>query len=547
MSTRTQSRVKAATEPVSGLRFGPAHPGRGIGVALVLALALHTPTLPSLSGILGALIPASEPVDDEPQQELILPIELDLDGDDDRPVGEETEPTRPPEPDDEPETDEPEKEAPATDAPAPAPEPEPEVSTPEPEPQPEPEPVPAPEPEPDGEPLPAPPPLPRGKLADPFSVAGDVSRIRAATPNVNIYLAGDVLRRRKLSKQFGTLLSSIPQWAELLGGTNLDPMRDFDHVLLSGPQMRNPKWLVASVHFNCTAKKVKVAVDKVISRGDDGAKWLDGYGELLVAAIGTKKLRRYAVILPKRRLLVVLPEQAKKQIPLIAKLPKFEQSGNAGIVLDVVNPAKAFRVLEFDIPKSLSRMRLHFAPIPGGYDVRIEGWEKDAATAKATAAHLQKEFKPRWGLSKKAVISKVIGGIAFTAKKNHVLGKFSIDEDKLSLVLDFAGGLVQDQIAKVEKQKKDDARGKKTVDSELADNAPPRKHLDPGKKPKPAASGKPDQGKPAPSPAEEASTPEAEGTPTGPSGGSLTPGPASEATPPAPRTPSKAGELPANP
>lgn len=516
---------------MSGLQFGPARPGRGIALALLIALGLHAPTLPSLRGLLGALIPES-PTDDGPQQELILPIELDLAGDDDRPMGEET--------DSPPPLDEDEVEG-ETQGETPAPEPEAEAPEPEPE-APEPEPEPPEPPEPDTEPLPAPPPLPRGKLADPFRAAGDVSRLRAATPNVNIYVASDVLRTRKLSKRFGDLLASIPQWDQLLGGTNLDPMRDFDHVLLSAPQMRNPKWLVATVHFNTPAQRVKAAVDEVIARSGEGAGWIDGYDGILAAAIGPKDMRRYAVILPERQLLVVLPEGAKDQIQQVAKLPPFEKSGRAGIVLDVVNPKKAFRVLPFDIPESLTRMRLHFAPVEGGYDVRIEGFDKDAATAKATAKHLQAEFEPAFSFSKKALIAKVIGGIAFKSDKNHVLGRFSIGEDKLALVLDYAAGLVEAQIAAGAKATRDATKGRPRLSSDLAKHAPPIKHLKPGLDDAPAsAPSAPTSTKKAPaSPAEEAASPGTEAAPTAPSG-------AATASPaPAPLTPVPP-DVPANP
>src|SRR5690606_1374831 len=146
------------------------------------------------------------------------------------------------------------------------------------------------EPAPVAEALPAPAPLPEGDLADPFEAAGDVGRLRAEEPNVNIYLAGDVLRTRALSEDFGALLTSVPQWQALLGGTGIDPLKHFDHVLISGPQMRDPQWILVTLQFNLPAERMKKAIDVVVERTKRGSKWLDGY-DVPVAVLGGKPKR----------------------------------------------------------------------------------------------------------------------------------------------------------------------------------------------------------------------------------------------------------------
>ncbi|MEM6787710.1 MAG: hypothetical protein AAF715_09345 [Myxococcota bacterium] len=429
----------------------------------MVATLIHAPASPWLRGLFELFLPAPLEYDDDgPQQSVRLPIDLDLlaapeEADTDDPEAAPAQPrdadvAAPPRPPPPP----PPAAPPPRSPPAPPPPSEhEEQAPPPPSPAPEkvpPPPVPPPRDDEAGTPsLPTPSPLPAGKLADPFSIVGDVGRLRAATPNVNIYIAGATLRREKHAATFSTLLGSIPQWQALLGGTGLDPLRDFDHVLLSAPQMRNPRWLVATVQFNPPPERVKQAIDRVIERdgGDAGWRRDETYPDALrVAAIGTDALRRYAVLVPDRRLLVVLPARAEDQIPSVAALPRFRAPGAAGIVVDVVNPAKAFRRLGYDIPTSLTRMRLHFVPAGDAYRVRVEAWDADAATARKTAAHLQREFEPpgilgalkRTGSS--GFLSNILGGIEFRAVKNHVLGRFAIGEDKLALILDFAAGLV---------------------------------------------------------------------------------------------------------
>jgi hypothetical protein len=234
------------------------------------------------------------------------------------------------------------------------------------------------------------PPVARRPIDDPNKAAGDASKVAAKNPNVRIYLATDVMREQALGMKFGRLLAGIKQWRELIGGTGINPVRDFDHILISGPQMRDIRDLVAVMDFNLTVPRMRKAVDKVIARSKPAGRWIDRKGPPEVAAIGARSERRVA-LLPKQRILVVLPTSGEKQIPALKSLKPFRKSGRAMIIVFVVTPWRAFIGAPVQFPKSIAWLRLRLLPKGGGaYQLEVDAKDGSAADAKRNAAEVEK-------------------------------------------------------------------------------------------------------------------------------------------------------------
>lgn len=360
---------------------------RPIVVTLAVALFVHLvpPLVPgqALLGWIGVALRDIEEETDVPEQEVIVPIELDMFLDEDPQAEPATEPAAAP-----------------PDAPDPGSAPENIVVVP----QPKPEVVPPPAPEapakpaeepgddPDEEkPKEEPEPKPKRKirLEDARDAAGDNNVARAEHPNVNIYIAGSELRKRDLAPVFSDLLTSVPEWQMLLGGTDIDPIADFDHVLISTPHMRDKaKWIVARVGYNVPNAKMKDAIDSVAKRSK--GKWLPDYA-LPVASIDND--RRKVVLIEKASQLVVLPNGAEGQIPKLEKVGRFPKKPSAGIFLDIVTPANAFKS-KFAFPKSIQKLTLRLRlEEGGGFVVDVEMIDEDEEHAKKNAAFLAEEIE----------------------------------------------------------------------------------------------------------------------------------------------------------
>ena len=64
-------------------------------------------------------------------------------------------------------------------------------------------------------------------------------RIQADVVLVMVVVNAEVIRQNPVGAQMGYLLRGIPQWDEFMSGTDIDPVRDTDWVVISGPSLIN--------------------------------------------------------------------------------------------------------------------------------------------------------------------------------------------------------------------------------------------------------------------------------------------------------------------
>jgi hypothetical protein len=393
-----------------GLREAPA---RVLVVAMVLAAILHLPAIPGQFSVWISLLFGGDEGPTGPQQEVTIPIDLDIGLVDDEAVEQpdapggvspeapplEPEPASPEvSPDDFDDDDEGEEII--ADAGAPEPDAGEDVVE---------EPLDA------GAEPPADAAPPTGPIQDPFEVAGEAG-MGAEHPNVRIYIAADVLRQRaELATMFGELLNSVPEWGDLLGGTDLNPIRDFDHLLISGPQMRDPRWIVATIDYNISSPKMKATIDGMVGKAK-GGRWLDDQDVPVAAVAGDRRV----VLLEEKRLVVILPASAEDQIPKLKDSKTFKKSGAIGIALHVITPHRAFK--GFPMPTSVAWMRLRFT-LAGAEDfqVEIEAQDESPEAARRHAAELERRIESL----------RPVPGISLFVDK-HFIGKpvWEVDGDR---------------------------------------------------------------------------------------------------------------------
>lgn len=236
-------------------------------------------------------------------------------------------------------------------------------------------------------------PVPEGPVQDPNAAAGDIAEVNAGKANnVRIYLAADVMRSRPQARNFSRLLAGIPQWKELLGGTGISPIHHFDHILISGPQMRDPKDIIVTADFNFSEARMRNAIDAVVRRSKPEGRWLP-HKDMPMAIIGSDGGRR-AVIVPERKLLVVLPKQAEDRVELLREVKPFRKSTRAVIILYAVNPWRAFIGSPVDMPKRIKYLRLQLRILENDEyaleidfkDVSAEAAEEDAEVIRRALA-----------------------------------------------------------------------------------------------------------------------------------------------------------------
>jgi hypothetical protein len=230
-------------------------------------------------------------------------------------------------------------------------------------------------------------------VRDPFAVAGGPGQVVTEHPNVRIFIAADVVRGHKsLARLFSDMLVKIPQWRELLGDTGLDPIRDFDHILMSGPQMRDARLIEVTADYRMPHARVRAAIERVMRRSDPPGEWLS-HPDLMVGTLGDKGHRR-VVLLPEKRMIVVLPAQAQDQIPRLKERRPFDRQREVAIALKILTPWRVFIGTKYALTKSLAWLRLQLRPGKGSeHEVVMDLEDESEEVAHKTAEKLRADLE----------------------------------------------------------------------------------------------------------------------------------------------------------
>jgi hypothetical protein len=276
---------------------------------------------------------------------------------------------------------------------------------------------------------------PVAKLAAPVGAAGDPSKLAGKDPNVQVLLASDRLRKHELGATFSQLLTALPEWAEFFEGTPIDPVKDFDHVLLAGPQFRDFRKVVAVMDYNIPERKIREAMNVVVERTH--GHWLEGTpvpaAEITLAR---DKGVRILALVPEKRLLVLLPKDAKDQLSQLKATKPFAKS-NVGILLSIVTPARAFRGLPVGIPDTLKWVRISVTPQPNGEaDVDLEALDDSAADAAKHAPEITQAVEGVRRIDLGLFAIEVIDRTQFIASGALIRAHVRVTKRQLRFVMD---------------------------------------------------------------------------------------------------------------
>jgi hypothetical protein len=218
---------------------------------------------------------------------------------------------------------------------------------------------------------------------DPQAILGAAGTVQADVVLVMVVVNAEVIRKNPVGARMGYLLRGIPQWDEFMSGTDIDPVRDTDWVMISGPSLVNTTRDIVMIHYAATDVAVDKAVDVVSAKYDKGGPYDAGVpgvrAKLAHADRGERVLLR-----PQPHVLAVVPPSVAEKVArqlVAAKVPAHIRPGEAAYVR-VANPHHPIP----EIPDTISEMRLRVVPrADDGADVYIDGDTKDPEAATAAA------------------------------------------------------------------------------------------------------------------------------------------------------------------
>ena len=221
-------------------------------------------------------------------------------------------------------------------------------------------------------------------LGDPVALSGSAGHVADAHANVRLIIYNDRIRHHPLGKRIGKLLGQVDQWHDFFGPAGLDPINDFDRILIAGPQLRDSANVVAVLRYNTSRQRMKKALDALVARDTAEGGWLDA-GVPAARARGDRAERVF--VLPAPHILVVTPPSAEKSALSLSPHTRFPPGkGNVALSVYVKTPWRAFIGIRFRVPRSIAWVRMEITPTSDGgatATVIAQDASPDAATRDA--------------------------------------------------------------------------------------------------------------------------------------------------------------------
>ena len=221
---------------------------------------------------------------------------------------------------------------------------------------------------------------------DPESIVGADS-VRADVVLVKLVVNAEVIRSHPVGARLGYLLRGIPQWEGFMEGTDIDPVRDTDWVMIIGPSLVNTARDTVLIHYSVADTVVDRAVAIVTKRYDRGGPFDAGVRGVKASLVYADRADR-VILRPQPHLLAVVPPGvAEKNARVLVAARLSEPAEGDAVYLRLVNPHHPMP----EIPESITEMRLRVVPRPdAGADVYVDGDTNDAEAAARAAEGIQR-------------------------------------------------------------------------------------------------------------------------------------------------------------
>jgi hypothetical protein len=271
-------------------------------------------------------------------------------------------------------------------------------------------------------------------VSDPLALVGSLRRTVQGKPNVELVMWFSAMRTHPLGARVGEILSCNPQWRDFIGDT-LDPVRDLEGVFLFGPRVVDSSKLTVAVQTRMDQNKVRAAMENLVRHGGANAGWLDAGSGAVAARVRADRAERIVMTHP-TNMIYVTPEEGYAQIAGVREPMSLPPGNGRALSLMMVTPWRPFRRIGWNVPETVSEMRLDIvAKDDGGADVSIEFDDQDPASAEehAQAQNAQLAASP---------IRLLIGDIRFAAQGSHMVCRTHLSRNTSNFLLNMTRGMV---------------------------------------------------------------------------------------------------------
>src|SRR5580658_5559288 len=230
---------------------------------------------------------------------------------------------------------------------------------------------------------------------DTQAIVGAVGAVQADVVLVVVLVNAEVVRKNPVGATLGVLLRGIPQWEDFMSGTDIDPVRDTDWLMISGPSLVNTGRDVVLIRYAASDSAVDRAIARVSRKYAGGGPFDAGVPGVKATLAHADRAER-VLLRPRPHVLAVVPPslaaKEARQLALL-RLPAHVRPGEA-LYFRFETPHRAVP----EIPESISELRLRVVPrADDGADAFLEGDAKDPESAALAAPEIAKLIRRRTG------------------------------------------------------------------------------------------------------------------------------------------------------
>lgn len=158
---------------------------------------------------------------------------------------------------------------------------------------------------------------PRAEVAVRARSTGPVQSYVAEGDGVIVRIDMERVRSSSLSTDIGSLVNSYPIWRELLGSSGIDPVRDFDRVLVAAPQAIADRSVMLIRHHLTNARVREAVLSMSVARGQR-PEWETVEGFDVVRWPAETEIPRIVVLTAENELVVTTEADLNRVIAVAA-------------------------------------------------------------------------------------------------------------------------------------------------------------------------------------------------------------------------------------
>jgi hypothetical protein len=281
-----------------------------------------------------------------------------------------------------------------------------------------------------------------GGPRDPQAIVGAAGDIQVDKVLVMVVVNAEVIRKSPSGPTLAALLRRVDQWDQFMRGTDIDPVKDIDWIIISGPSIQNTTRDVVLVHYSASDAKVDHAMDVVAGNYPQGGAFDAGVSMKAVRSFSDGAER--VVLQPRPHVLAVVPTSAAAKVArqlATANVPAHVRKGEA-LYLRVVDPHHPMP----QIPAELSELRLRIVPTDDdGADVLLDGDTASPEAARKAAGEIQALLQTingsMIGVGVRFAAGDLLDGIEVTTQGNVVKVHMHATAEQIAGILGLAGTL----------------------------------------------------------------------------------------------------------